>query len=289
MSFCFIYNPSTNRSRSNFKFEKLKEMTAGWPDKKYKISDSGEHLKFLAKEAAHNYEVVVACGGDGTVRDVAVSIMNSGAKLGIIPFGSGNDFSKSIGISSVLAKSLSVLERNDSRYIAVGKCNDFYFINTLGFGFDGQTNYYANESSIGVGSVRYALGALKTNLKRTPFKVQVKLDNKPLKERDLIMITAANGRVEGGNFIIAPEATPFDGHLRLITIAPVSKWILPVLLPLFLVGKQQWLSIYECAKAEKISLSFNRPVFIHSDGEQIFSKESKFNISIMPSAIPVVC
>lgn len=289
MSYCFLYNPSTNREQSSRKFRQLKELTVNWPNVDYKTSESREHLTFLAEEAAQNFEVVVACGGDGTVRDIAVAIMGSQAKLGVIPLGSGNDFSKSIGLNTNLEESLNVLQNGNCRHVAIGKCNDFYFINTLGFGFDGQTNHYASQSKIRIGSLRYALAALKTNFKRKPFKAQVRYDDKDLKEQDWIMIAVANGRVEGGNFIIAPDATPFDEQFRLVTISPISKWLLPFLLPLFIIDKQRWLPYYSCTETKNISLNFNRPVFIHSDGEQIFSKKTQFEIRILPSAMPVIC
>lgn len=268
---------------------KLKELTGDWPGVAYKTSESREHLTTLARKAAMDYEIVVACGGDGTVRDIAIAIMNTEAKLGVVPLGSGNDFSKSIGLSTGLEETLAVLKSTRCRPVSVGKCNDFHFINTLGFGFDGQTNYYASQSSIRMGSIRYAIAALKTNFKRVSFSSQLRLDGSLIDGEDWIMITAANGRVEGGNFIIAPDATPFDEFLRLITIKPISKWILPIVLPLFLVGKQQWLPQYACRLTEKINLKFNKPVFIHTDGEQIQSKATEFDIELLPSALKVIC
>ncbi len=289
MSFCFLYNPSTNRNRSFKKFLKLKEHTENWPDVSYKTSESRKHLTTLAQEAAKEYEVVVACGGDGTVRDVAVAIMDSEAKLGVVPLGSGNDFSKSIGLCSGLEENLKILKTCRSRTASIGKCNDFYFINTLGFGFDGQTNHYASQSSIRIGSLRYVWATLKTNFKRKTFKTKIRFDDRQITGENWIMISAANGRVEGGNFIIAPDATPFDELIRLVTIKPISKWILPFVLPLFLFGRQQWLPHYACEIVEKINLKFDRPVFIHTDGEQIHTETTEFDIELVSSALQVIC
>lgn len=289
MSFCFLYNPSTNRRRSLKKFEKLKKLTEDWPDTEYLTTDSRDNLQALAKKKAFQYKTVVACGGDGTVRDVAVALMETKAKLGIIPLGSGNDFSKSIGLSTDLQNSLDKLKKERIKFVSIGKCNDFFFINTLGFGFDGQTNLYATESKVRIGSLRYALAALKANMLRKSFRVEICIDGSPLDEKDWMMITAANGRVEGGNFVIAPNATPFDDLLRVVLIKPVTKWLLPFLLPLFVMGGHQWLPYYECQEAKRITLNFERPVFIHTDGEQINSDETKFEINLIPEALEVIC
>ncbi|MGK7369139.1 MAG: diacylglycerol/lipid kinase family protein [Candidatus Halalkalibacterium sp. M3_1C_030] len=289
MSFCFLYNPSTNRQRSHKKFIKLKKLTKDWPQTEYLTTDSRNNLQSLAKKKALQYETVVACGGDGTVRDVAVALMDTEAKLGIIPLGSGNDFSKSIGLSTDLQNSVNKLQTGDSKFVSIGKCNDFYFTNTLGFGFDGQTNLYATESKVRIGSVRYALAALKANLFRKPFSVKICLDGNEFDEKDWMMVTAANGRVEGGNFIIAPDATPFDSTLRVVMIKPVPKWLLPFLLPFFVLGGHQWIPYFNCVEAEKLNLSFDRPVFIHTDGEQINSNETEFEINLIHEAIEVIC
>lgn len=288
MSYCFLYNPSSNRNRSYNKFLQLKELTKNWEDVHYITTESHSHLKSAAQIAAKQYDTVVACGGDGTVKDVAVALVHSNATLGVIPLGSGNDFSKEIGLDSGLEKAVEILKAGKRRAASIGRCNDFYFINTLGFGFDGQTNRYATESNVRFGSLRYAIAALKANSRRTPFKVKVTLDSNDLEEDDWIMITAANGRVEGGNFIIAPDATPFDALLRVVMIRPVPKWLLPFLLPFFIIGKTKWLSFYENREAKKISLDFERPVFIHADGEQIRSNDTHFEIELIPASINVI-
>lgn len=289
MSYCFLYNPSSNREKSYKSFLKLKELTADWEDTQYISTRSRIHLKSEAENAGLRYDTVVACGGDGTVRDVAVALLHTDASMGVIPLGSGNDFSKGIGLDKDLESAVEALKRRKTCSISVGKCNDFHFINTLGFGFDGQTNRYAMASNLRFGSLRYALAALKANFLRTPFKVNITIDGTMMDEDDWIMITAANGRVEGGNFIIAPDANPFDELLQLIMIRPISKGLLPFLLPLFLIGRQEWLPYYECRKAKNVSLKFNRPVYIHADGEQITSGDTKFDITLYPKALTVIC
>lgn len=289
MSYCFLYNPSSNRNRSYGSFLKLKELTADWNDLKFITTESRLHLKSAAKEAAIHYDTVVACGGDGTVRDVAVALMNSGASLGVIPLGSGNDFSKGLGLDKDVENAVKVLKRGETRSISIGKCNDFYFINTLGFGFDGQTNRYAMDSRIRYGAIRYALAAIKANFLRKPFNVKVTIDGSSLDEEEWMMVTAANGRVEGGNFIIAPHANPFDKYLRVVMIRPISKGLLPFLLPLFLIGRHEWLPYYECQEAENLTLEFDRSVYIHTDGEQVFSSDTKFDIKLHTTALNVIC
>lgn len=287
--YCFIYNPSANRGRSAKKFRQLKQITSSWPDTEYITSESSNHLKSKAREASSYFDVIVACGGDGTVKDVAVSLMHSKANLGIVPLGSGNDFIKTLGLPSGLKESLNVVYGGRSRAIDLGRCNDFYFLNTLGFGFDGETNLHASQSTIRNGMMRYAVAALKTNISLKPFQAEVQIEARQLSEKQWIMLTAANGRVEGGNFLIAPDASVCDGMLNMVTVKPVSRWLLPFLLPLIIIGKHGWLPYIQSYEAKTIVLHFNKAVYIHADGEQIKTGETSFEISVIPSTINVIC
>lgn len=288
-NFCFLYNPSANRGRSYSTFKTLKRLTESWTGVSYAITKNRDDLKNKAREAADNYEVVVACGGDGTVKDVAVSLLGTGAKLGIIPLGSGNDFSKSLGLNTKLGDAVQKLYSRRTKDIDIGKCNQYHFINTLGFGFDGQANLYASQSSIRYGILRYAFAALRTNARMEPFEVEISAEGYHTEVKQLIMVTAANGRVEGGNFRVSSKATPFDGLLNLVTIDPINKWVLPFLLPFLAADRQRWIPYISEIAIQEATLNFTKNINIHSDGEQIQTKETTFKIAIIPSAIQVIC
>ncbi len=241
----------------------------------------------MAREAAQEFNVVVACGGDGTARDVAIGLLGSDAEMGIIPMGSGNDFAKSLAIPLNIKEALSIIERGTSVTVDAGKCNDHYFINTLGFGFDGTTNQIAGESMIRNGTLRYILSALKANLRVRPFYSELELDGERVHSGPLLMLTVANGEVEGGNFKVAPGASNRDGILEFVTIDPVSRWILPLLLPLFFWGKQTLLPQFTIRKGERATLGLDEPVLIHADGETILSSSTEFDIRILKRALKV--
>lgn len=288
-SYCFLYNPSTNRRKSGHKFEKLKRNIENWENVVYKESKNRDHLKSLARKAAQNFDVVVACGGDGTVRDVAVAIHNTKARLGVVPLGSGNDFTKSLGLPKDLSAILQVLHKGESRKIDLGKCNDFYFINTLGFGFDGLTNLYASQSTISWGTLRYILAALKTAYHIKPFKARIEVDGKIVPVKEWLMLTVANGRVEGGNFIVAPNASLYDNRFTFLSVEAVSKSILPFLLPIFLAGCPELSSKVSSQEGQHFSIEFDHPIHIHTDGEQIVTEDTRFSIQVIPDALEVLC
>lgn len=287
-SCCFLYNPAANRSKADKALRQLELLLAGRGEA-VAIRHSRSHgsIRQMAREAARKFDVVVACGGDGTARDVAIGLLGSKTEMGVIPMGSGNDFAKSLDIPLDIKEALTIIEHGQTVAVDAGQCNDHYFINTLGFGFDGTTNRIAGESTIKNGTLRYILAALKANFRAQPFYGELELDGNRVHSGPVLMLTVANGEVEGGNFKIAPGASNRDGKLEFVLIDPISRWVLPLLLPLFIWGKQTVLSQFTCRKGERALLKLDQPVLVHADGETIQSSSTTFDIRILKKALKV--
>ncbi len=103
------------------------------------------------------------------------------------------------------------------------------------------------------------------------------------------MVTLANGRVEGGSFWIAPNASITDGELNLIIIKPISKWLIPPLLPLFLFKRSEWIPHVEASKTDELTLCISEPQNIHADGENIKAYRDEFYIHMVPNGLKVIC
>lgn len=251
------------------------------------ISRKPGDITRLAREAATRYDVVVACGGDGTVREVASVLRKTKALMGILPAGSGNDFRKSLGIPRDLDKALAVLKNGVPADVDMGRCNEVLFVNTLGIGFDGMTNRLAAESRLGHGGLRYAWAALRTNFMIKPWKARLWLDDR-MQERELFMLTAANGRIEGGNFAIAPEASVSDGQLDFVMLRPVSRAVLPLLLPLVTQGVHRRLPQIEMVKARRLDIELDHPMMMHADGETIACTDTRLRLETIPKALRIL-
>ena len=103
--------------------------------------------------ALHDFDVIVAIGGDGTVNEIIPGMLFSNKPLGIIPGGSGNDFIKSLNIPNNIGAAIEVILKGKASVIDVGKINDTYFANGVGIGFDAAVNrasYEINHSKRGL-------------------------------------------------------------------------------------------------------------------------------------------
>jgi diacylglycerol kinase (ATP) len=201
--------------------------------------------------------------------------------------GTGNDLCKTLNIPIDLKKSVRLLKKGNVSQIDVGYCNEIIFLNSLGFGFDGLTNRYACELKHLHPLLTYALSAFKAVIKHSPFELTRKIDGRVITD-SAIMFSLANGRVEGGSFWIAPQASITDGKLNTILIKPVVKWLIPILLPLFLIKKPGLIPQVQTEKVEEIALKFSDRVSIHADGEVIEYTSREFFIYLCPNALKVI-
>ncbi|WMJ77617.1 MULTISPECIES: diacylglycerol/lipid kinase family protein [unclassified Sedimentibacter] len=82
------------------------------------------------------YDMIISCGGDGTVHEVLNGIMKSSCrtKLAVMPAGTVNDFAAQLKIPKAYANFASLLMKQNFKTIDVGKINDNYFVNVVGGG-----------------------------------------------------------------------------------------------------------------------------------------------------------
>lgn len=257
---------------------------------KYITSRKAGDMADLARQASRRHDIVVACGGDGTVSEISGGLVGEPAALGIVPMGNGNDCAKAMGIPADPEAALELIREGEAVRVDTGLCNGRHFINTLGFGYDGLTNLYAYRFSKVPGSLKYVLSALRAVGRHQRYITAISGEGIPEGEiSSRIMVTLANGRVEGGSFKVAPRALINDGRLQMLEVAPVPRFLLPFLLPLFLAGWQERLPWVRYRSVQSCSIQFEKSIPVHADGEIWPEKQKSFEISVRPGALRCVC
>src|SRR5438105_8302134 len=99
-------------------------------------SRAGGGTEAAARALRAGAEIVAAAGGDGTYGEVVNGIAGTGAKLAVLPLGTGNDFSRALGLGTDLAAAVRTLFSGRPKPIDLGRCGDRYFVNVAGCGFD---------------------------------------------------------------------------------------------------------------------------------------------------------
>ncbi len=260
------------------------------------------HAIELAKQAAEEgYDMVVAMGGDGTVHEIINGLMqvpeNKRPILGIVPIGSGNDFAHSIGVDPKPNRALAhALNAENIQPVDIGLLTDEYgrkeyFDNTLGIGFDAVVTIRSHRLPIVKGFLMYLTAVIQTILlNHNPIKAKIETDTETWEDQ-LLMLTVCNGPREGGGFILSPDSKNNDGIFETVAVTKVSRATMFRLVPEFMKGTHMRFKQIRMGSFKKLTLTSDRPIYIHADGEIFTSFDSnlhKINIEIMPQALKVI-
>lgn len=180
--------------------------------------------------AAGGGELVIAAGGDGTLRAVADGLAGTETPLGILPRGTVNVLARELGIP--LDDPLTACDiclNGTTRRIDLGRIGDRHFLLMASVGFDAATVGNVNTEIKGVvGTPAYVLSALATLATYNPTDMTLRLDGE-VRRAPTFMVVVSNAPSYGGDFKIAPLAALDDGLLDVcifqapLALPPVQK------------------------------------------------------------------
>lgn len=288
---CFIFNPSANGGKASRDEAKIQHAASGiWPGSKWLTTEPGESFWGKLKEEAGQYDMIVACGGDGTVHKTGNIAADSGAVLGVIPLGSGNDFAKMNGIPDSPNRALNLLNSGSRRSIDLIRCSgdiNCWCLNSVGVGLDGLANRYTVAFKQKIGRSGYIFGALKAIFNSVPATVEMRIGDEEWISKNLLMLTACIGYREGGRFIVAPQARNDDGFMEILMVRPMNKLSLLLTLPQFLLWFPSYIKKLERISCKNLELTTDIPLHIHVDGEFTGQTVNQLSYTIHEKALTV--
>lgn len=259
------------------------------------------HAVELARQAAMDgYELIIAAGGDGTVHEVINGLMQvpveQRPRLGVVPLGSGNDFSFAVGVDSNPAKALRQVFTGTVKRVDVGRMQDEhgrieYFDNALGIGFDATVTIHSRKFTYVRGFLIYLIAVLQTIiLNHDAPRMRISTDQENWEE-EMLMMVVCNGPREGGGFLVAPQAHPGDGSFHYAGIKRVSRPMMLRLIPEVMNGTHGRFRQVRLGELNRLELEADRPLTIHADGEILagFGVDiRRVSVEIRPGAVEVV-
>lgn len=134
-----IYNPSSGKELAGYKVFGAAETVMSIEDCEflfYATKKKGDAETAATRACQYGYDMIIACGGDGTVNEVVNGMMkcSSRPKLAIMPAGTVNDFAEQLKLPKSQDNFASLIMKNKIRTIDIGKINDSYFVNVVGGG-----------------------------------------------------------------------------------------------------------------------------------------------------------
>lgn len=288
---CFIFNPAANRNRSLQHIDWLRrEASTLWNNYEIVIAKESDSLADLAQSKSKHFDIIVACGGDGTISQIVNGLTETGAALGVLPIGSGNDFVKSLKLNKSLPECLEIIHQNHTSNIdliryegdAKGWC-----ANTIGLGVDGLANFYAHQTTWLKGKISYYYGALKAILNFRGCKMKIR-SKEFSNENDFAMVTICNGKWEGGSFLVAPNANMRDGKSDVLIIQKVPVLLLLIYLLRFRWGPAQWMKGIKSFRTKQIEITTSVPIAVHRDGEHLGTDIRHLKLTVEQNTLKVL-
>lgn len=228
---------------------------------------------------------IVAVGGDGTVNEIAKTMLHSEAVLGIIPKGSGNGLARELHIPMDVKRAMDVLIKGHVSVIDACEANERVFFCTCGVGFDAVVSQsFAQEKHRG--SLTYIKNTIEEYLSYKPEPYELIVDNQTIKEK-AFLVACGNASQYGNNAFIAPHANIQDGEMDITILSPFTPLdIAPLAIQLFTKQIDRNSKI-KMLKGKQVSIIRQKPGVMHLDGDPIMA-ESRIDISVKPKALKVI-
>lgn len=286
----FIINPISGSGKHKLEATYLLNH---FPKEQYRIeidyTKEKKHAIELTKAAvSQNPDYIVACGGDGTINEVASCIVGTNIKLGIIPVGSGNGLASNLNIPRDFEKAIAIIKKGITSSMDVGKINEYYFFSNMGIGIDALIiKKYEHSGNRTLSS--YVKAALSSSFEFKAQKAIVSYENQII-EVHPFMLFISNSNEMGYNMSLTPKASLTDGVLDMVIIPELT--FFEKLILGFNVLRN---SIEKFKKAKhtlvrEVRIEMPQKIFIDAqiDGEQQNLKTNIITVSILPKSLQVL-
>jgi diacylglycerol kinase (ATP) len=288
----FIVNPVAGSGSAKSQMPKLEEMIRkNNIDADIVFTRRTGHAAELSETFLEKgFSYIIGVGGDGTMNEIARPLVGKpGIVTGLIPAGTGNDFTQIPGFPDRLGdKEWDVFFKRNTILMDTGIVNGMIFLNGMGLGFDAQvaSENYTADGKVKEGSKnKYIWHIIKTLLFFREKRMTVITGNGK-KETDCFINTIANGRRFAGGFLLTPGAIANDSLLDVCSIRKLSlpgRFRILLKVPDGRHINDRRVNYYQTSG---LDLEFPETVPFHIDGEMYFS--DKFNVSLIPSALKII-
>jgi diacylglycerol kinase (ATP) len=229
--------------------------------------DAGEGEWLTAQAADRGTDVVIACGGDGTLNEVVNGLDGRDIPLGVVPLGTANDFARQTGIPEDANHAMDVILRRKPVRIDTASMNGRRFLNvsTGGMGAEATAETPADFKA-SLGPLAYAITAIRklagdqvrhASFSSAGFELDV----------DFLAFAVGSARVTGGGTMMTPDASVTDGLLDLCVVEAMSRRDFARLSLRIKDGEHVGLPGVHYAQLPWLKVTGTQPLSVNLDGE----------------------
>lgn len=251
---------------------------------------AGDARRFAQEAAQAGVDLVIACGGDGTVMETASGLRGTGVPLAILPQGTANVLSLELGIPDALTEALALITggANTLRNVDMATVNDHEFILRVGIGMEARMILETErEAKNRLGNLAYVISGLSqlTNMENAAYTIR--LDGQEIVEEGVTLFIANSMNMGLSGAQLVTTANVSDGLLDVVLIRRGNIPALVSIAASTLLNRAdtpepilQWQAREVYVRAEP-----QQPAEV--DGEEIVAVE--FHAKILPKAVSVLC
>jgi diacylglycerol kinase (ATP) len=259
--------------------------------------EAGDATRFAAEAMEEGADLVVACGGDGTINEVvnglgawAATAGAAGARmprLGIVPLGTGNDFAGGLGIPVDVPRALDVALDGVPRPVDVGCVNGHRFVNVSSGGFGtAATEGAGGEAKRVLGPLAYAVRGVQELVELDAVAGRFTEGDTLLYEGEFLLFAVGNGPRTGGGNLLTPRADPSDGLLDLCIVPQMGRMEFVSLAPQLRTGRHTDRDDVVYRRVRELVVEADAPLRVNADGEPM--EGTRFVYAIDPMRITVM-
>ena len=221
MKLLLVFNPKAASGRARALQPKIEARLRKFSELHvHTTRHAGDARDWLADTALADFDGVVIAGGDGTLFEVLNGLYQQSrdqrVPLGLIPIGTGNAFSRELGLSPGDWESgVELIQKRNVITIDVGRvqtaAETFHFLNIIGMGFPVDAMITAARLKK-MGRSAYTLAVIREMLRLKSYPLQIEIDGTLIKQNN-VFVEISNTRYTGASFLMAPAARFDDGLL----------------------------------------------------------------------------
>jgi YegS/Rv2252/BmrU family lipid kinase len=234
----------------------------------------------------NGYTEVWIVGGDGTLNYFINKYPGLSLPLTIFKGGTGNDFHWILYGTITIEQQVEKILSGYTKPVDAGKCNDRYFLNNLGIGFEAKITKSLLGKSKKPGKTSYYLSVLKNIFFFKEFKCTVSSNNRAYTDKHF-MISVCNGKRIGGGFHVAPHAVVDDQLLDVNIIRKIHPLKRIKYLPVIEKGLHTDLPFIDHFTTKEIRITSDNLLDAHIDGEYFAAKD--FHVECLPKRFSFLC
>ena len=274
MKHVFIINPAAgSRNRTASYSEVIHRVCKERHlDYEVRVSTAPGECTRIAREAAKTGEEVrlYACGGDGTLNEVAVGALGfANAAVTVYSGGSGNDYVKLFDDPKAFFDLERLLDAEVETFDLI-QCNDDISLNICSVGLDARigtdVSHYRRIPLL-QGFRAYAASTVVNVIKGIAEHYKVEINGEVIDDK-FTMICVCNGRYYGGGFNPVPHADPADGQLEVLLVKKVSRLQVPGVIGKYKSGQYEKLpKLVRHIRTDRVRIICDKETPVNLDGE----------------------